>query len=406
MMKVRLDAKTIPNLAPGKGRKEVFAWDTEIEGFGCRVWQGAGKLQRSFVVQYRAGGHTRRITIGSAAKLTPIQARETARKLLARIALGHDPQAEKETSRRQAAHTFRSVATSYLEARQSELRPTTYSCKKLYLTGSYFRPLHPMAVGAITRADVSACVRAISSKHSAHTAGAARRVLSAFFAWSTAEGLLGNGANPVIGSYRPLDNPARNRVLTDAELVAIWRACSRPGFEQIIRLLILLGSRRGEVGGMCWSELDLEAGIWSLPIERSKNKRAHTLPLPPAALAIIDSVPKTDRDRLFGDYSQKGFTGWVLNKAILDDRVLGVVETWRIHDLRRTVATRMADIGIEPHVIEAVLNHFSGHRSGAAGVYNRSDYKHAVRAALARWSDHVLSLVEGRESTVVIPMRA
>ena len=75
------------------------------------------------------------------------------------------------------------------------------------------------------------------------------------------------------------------------------------------------------------------------------------------------------------------------------------------HDIRRTVATRMADIGIEPHVIEAALNHFSGHRRGVAGVYNRSTYEPQIKTALARWSEHVIALVEGRASNIV-PMRA
>src|SRR5262245_10839782 len=105
-MKLRLDTKTVTDLSPAKDRHEVFAWDTEVEGFGCRVWRGADKLRRTYVVQYRAAGHPRRITIGSAAKLTPIQAREAARKLLARVTLGDDPQAKKAAERRQEAQTF------------------------------------------------------------------------------------------------------------------------------------------------------------------------------------------------------------------------------------------------------------------------------------------------------------
>lgn len=406
-MKLRLDTKTLAGFALAKGRNEDFAWDTEVEGFGLRLRFGAAGVRRTYVAQYRAKGHTRRLTIGSAAKLTPVQAREAARKLLARVALGQDPQAEKEAGRQQAVHTFRSVVAVYLEARRAELRPATYAVKKLYLTGTYFKPLHPMAVSAVTRTDVATCVRTIGSEHSTHTAAAARRVLSAFFAWCTAEGLLGDGANPVIGTRRPDDNPARDRVLADAELVAVWRACDGAGYGQILRLLILLGSRRQEIGGMCWSEIDLDAGTWTLPATRSKNHRSHAVVLPPAALEILQSVPRTDRDPLFGDYSHTGFTGWVLAKTILDDRLLGVVASWRVHDIRRTTATRMIDIGIEPHHVEAVLNHFSGHRSGVAGVYNRSSYERAIKIALVRWSEHVLALVEGRPAAdKVVPLRA
>ena len=133
------------------------------------------------------------------------------------------------------------------------------------------------------------------------TAAAARRALSTFFAWTIAEGLLGNGANPVDGARAPDDPASRDHTPTEAELVAIWKACGDDDFGRIVRLLILLGNRRQEVGGMRWSELDLAAGTWTLPGERSKNHRSLTVALPPPALAIIQSVPRTSRDHLFGD---------------------------------------------------------------------------------------------------------
>jgi integrase len=395
-MKLRLDAKTIPALVLPKGRADEICWDAELEGFGLRLRRRTnGDLLRNWVTQYRASGHTRRITIGSADKITPTQARDAARKLLARVELGHDPQAEKETKRQEATRTFKAVVDDYLAAKESELRPESFRVTKLYLTGPYFRPLHRMPVAAVTRADVATCIRSIVRKHSTPTGAAARRALSAFFAWAIAEGLLGNGANPVDGSHRPEDPRPRDRVLTDAELVAIWNACGEDDPGRIIRLLTLLGSRRQEASGMRWSELDLGAGTWSLPAERSKNHRAHTITLPPAALAIIEQVPRTDRAQLFGARAPGGFVAWGKAKADLDRRLSNSVKPWRIHDIRRTVATGMADIGIEPHVIEATLNHYSGHRRGVAGIYNRSPYDRAVKAALARWAEHVLALVEG-----------
>jgi integrase len=406
-VKLKLDAKTISALALPKGRADEICWDAELEGFGLRLRRRAdGGLLRKWVTQYRANGHTRRATIGAADRITPMQARDAARKILARVELGHDPQAEKAAKRQHAARTFRATVEAYLEAKQGELRPVSYRINKLYLAGPYFASLHPMAITAVTRADVATCICGIVRKHSVPTAAAARRALSAFFAWTIADGLLGNGANPVDGSHRPDDPTPRDRVLTDAELIAIWKACSDDNPGRIIRLLILLGSRRQEVGGMCWSELDLDAGTWTLPAERSKNGRCHTIALPPPALAIIQSVPRTSRNHLFGDRASAGFTGWSNAKAELDRRLAGAVQAWRVHDIRRTVATRMADIGIEPHHIEAALNHFSGHRRGVAGVYNRSSYEHAVRAALARWSEHVLALAEGRKSNIIAMQRA
>ena len=399
-MKLRLDAKTIPALVLPKGRADEICWDAELEGFGLRLRRrSSGDTLRNWVTQYRANGHTRRVTIGSADRITPVQARAAAKALLARVALGQDPQAEKAANRQQAARSFHSATEVYLAAKQSELRPVSFRIAKLYLTGPYFRPLHSKGIDEISHPDIAARLSTITRAHSATTAAAARRAVSALFRWAMEEGWV--RANPVIGTRKPADPEPRDRVLSDAELVAIWKACGDDDHGRIIRLLVLLGSRRAEVGGVCWSEFDLDAGTWTLPKERAKNRHGHTITLPAAALAIINSVPQTSRDHLFGDRAGAGFTSWSWGKEELDRRLAGAVKSWRLHDVRRTVATRMADIGIEPHHIEACLNHYSGHRRGIAGIYNRSNYERAVKAALERWSEHVLALVEGRESNVV-----
>ena len=117
-------------------------------------------------------------------------------------------------------------------------------------------------------------------------------------------------------------------------------------------------------------------------------------------LDIIKDVPRmASRDHLFGARGAAGFTTWAASKAALDTRC-GVGD-WRTHDIRRSVATKLADIGVGPHVIEQILIHQSGHKSGIAGVYNRSSYEREVRAALALWSDHVRALVEGGERRIV-----
>ena len=258
-MKLKLDAKTVSALALGQDQNEAFAWDAELAGFGLRL-QGR---RRTYVAQYRANGRTRRFTLGTAERLTPAQAREGARKILARAALGEDPQAKKSAQRVQAERTFAKVADVYLAAKQSGLRPVSYRIAKLYLTGPYFRPLHAMGINEITHPDVAARLSAIARAHSAHTAAAARRAISALFKWLMEEGLA--QANPVVGTRKPADPKPRDRVLTDAELVAIWNACGDDDFGRIVRLLILTGARRGEIGGMRWSEFDLTAGTWTLP---------------------------------------------------------------------------------------------------------------------------------------------
>jgi integrase len=399
---MKLDARTVAEAALPAGKTDHIEWDDDLPGYGLRLRAGGSE---TYVVQYRApDGRTRRATIGTVAKLTPTEARQAARKILSRAALGHDPQGEKAAQRQQAVRTVRSLVAAYLEAKQAELRSASYRVTKLYLTGPYFQTMQALAVTAVARSDVAAAIRAIVRNHSTTTAAAARRALSAFFAWCIAEGELGNGANPVDGSYRPADLKPRDRVLLDPELAAIWRACQDDAPGKIIRLLILLGSRRQEVGGMCWSELDLDAGMWTLPAERSKNHRAVSIALPAAALAIINSVPRTNRDHLFGDRAGTGFIGWSSFKAELDRRLGSGVKPWRVHDLRRSAATKMADIGIEPHVIEAALNHYSGHRRGVAGIYNRSSYEGAVAAALERWADHLNGLVSGKKPATVVKL--
>jgi integrase len=212
-------------------------------------------------------------------------------------------------------------------------------------------------------------------------------------------------ANPIIGTKRPKTNEPRERVLDDGELVAIWKACADNDYGKIVKLLILTGCRRAEIGHMRWSEIDLERGTFTIPATRSKNHRQHVLPLMPTMREIITGVPRmASRDQLFGLRAAAGFTAWSWkeSKPALDER--SKVRNWTVHDIRRSVATKMADIGVQPHIIEAVLNHVSGHKVGVAGIYNRSSYEREVKAALALWSDHIRTLVDGGERKVV-PMQ-
>ena len=215
-------------------------------------------------------------------------------------------------------------------------------------------------------------------------AGRARATLSAFYVWAMQAGIV--EANPVIGTAKPKESPSRDRVLSDAELAAIWKACGDDDHGRCIKLLVLTGCRRQEIGGIAFPEFNFEQGTWTLPAGRSKNGRAHTLPLLPAMLAIIKAVPRmASRDQLFGQRAN-GFTAWSRGKAVLDAR--SGVKNWTTHDLRRTVATRMADLGVQPHVIEQILNHQSGHKAGPAGFTIESNYEREVRSALALWHDH------------------
>jgi integrase len=226
-------------------------------------------------------------------------------------------------------------------------------------------------------------------------------------------------ANPVIATNRPAELVTRDRVLTDAELAEIWHACGDNDYGRIIRLLILTGQRREEIAALGWPEVDLGRAMISLPGDRTKNHRPHEVPLSDQGLAILGATPHRDgRDFLFGA-GAGAFSGYSKSKAALDKRIQAArvkaagsadearpMSEWRLHDIRRTVATRMADIGIQPHVIEAVLNHVSGHRAGVAGIYNRSLYAAEKRDSLVRWGNHVEALVSGQPARVVPLKRA
>jgi integrase len=399
---MKLDSKTVAAFELG-GRNDAIYFDDALPGFGYRLRAGSAGIRRSWIVQYRRAGRSRRVLLGPAAVLTAEQARAAAKKVLAKVALGEDPQADKTARRGKDRHILRALVDEYLAHKQSIVRPATFTNIAMYLRGPYFKPLHAMPVDTITRRDVAARLVAITRDHGSIVAARARGALSAFYVWAMGNGLA--EANPIIGTLRPADAEPRSRVLSDAELAAIWRASGDDAYGKVIKLLTLLAARRAEVGGMRWSELDLDRATWTIPPQRAKNKREHVLPLMPLALEVIASVPRrATRDHLFGSRSAEGLRHWHA-KVDLDRRLGSVVGPWRLHDLRRTAATRMADLGVQPHVVEAVLNHQSGTKGGVAGIYNRSSYDREVRAALALWADHVQALAAGGERKV-IPMVA
>jgi integrase len=382
---MKLDGKAVVRLELPAGKADAIFFDDDLAGFGIRLRAGGGgRLRRTWIAQYRAHGRTRRMKIGAAEKLDADQARKAAKKILAKVELGEDPQGDKVEDRRKTSRTLRAIVELFLEVQATRLRPASLRLSRLFLTGPYFAPLHSTAATDITLADVAARVSAITRKNGATTAARARSALSALYRWAMGEGLLGaSPVNPVVGTNKPKDATPRDRVLSDHELAAIWNAADGE-YAHVLRLLILTGCRREEIGGLRWSEIDLDKGALALPKERVKNNRAHALPLPPLALSIIQSVPRrVSRDLLFGSRSRSpGFCSWYSAKTQLDAKLAGKVAPWRVHDLRRTTATKMADLGVQPHIIEAVLNHYSGHRAGVAGVYNRSPYEREMRAAL------------------------
>lgn len=422
---MKLDQTSLARLTLPAGRSEMIVFDDKLPGFGLRIRAGG---KRTWIVQYRVGAKQRRKTLGSFPTISADRARAAAKQDLAEIQLGSDPQAKKAEQRARAVETLEAIAGRYLRHQRERLKPRSLDQVETHLK-KHWSPLNGLPIHEITRRNIAARLGEIADERGPFAANRARTTLSGLFSWAMKEGLV--DANPVIGTNLQADEQPRERVLTDAELVAIWNACRDDDYGRIVRLLILTGQRRDEVGGMAKSEIDLAARKWSIPRERTKNSRAHELPLSDLALEIIEKAIGREgtekRDPVFGDGPRaadgtaRGFSGWSKAKAQLDARVQAArtaaakptkgaksekASPWRLHDLRRTVATRMADLGVLPHVVEAVLNHVSGSKSGVAGVYNRALYSAEKRQALDLWAAHIEALLAGKPAANIVPMKA
>lgn len=380
---------TIAKFKLPEGKVDHIEFDDGMPGFGLRVRNGGKREHRTYILQYKIGPKQRRMTLGNVAKIDLNEAQRRARKIFGRIAEGKDPANEKAVARTDASHTFDAIASEFLRVQQAKLKPRTFMETQRFLQ-KHWKPLHRLALTSISRARVAAQLRVIARDHGLVSADRARAALSAFFSWAMGEGLA--EANPVIGTNKAAGEiKARDRVLTDKELATVWNGLPENDYGRIVRLLILTGCRRDEIGSLRWSEIGKEARLIALPGERTKNGRVHDVPLSKAALEIIDSIPRRiNRDFVFGE-GKGGFSGWSKAKAALDAQ-LGL-KPWRLHDLRRTASTRMADAGVQPHIIEAVINHVSGHKAGVAGVYNRSTYENEKRVALDALSNYVMVAV-------------
>jgi integrase len=201
-------------------------------------------------------------------------------------------------------------------------------------------------------------------------------------------------------------------VLSDSELAMFWKAANGLGypFAPMFKLLAVTGQRLGEVAGMTWAEIDLDGKLWSLPRQRVKNDRAHDVPLSDLAIEIIKAVPKIEGKKrlLFTTTGETAASGFSRAKRNLDAAMLEALRKaaqesgadadkvklppFTLHDIRRTVATRMQRLGIAPHVTEALLNHKSGTIKGVAAVYARHDYATEKRIALDAWARSIQSL--------------
>jgi integrase len=361
--------------------------------------------------------------IGSAKALTPEQARDGytgkdkdgreikivgARHYHAMVREGRNPQREKAAaeaqSKARAAETFAACLKTYLEKRRrdAKLRPRSYVEIERHLLRN-LKPLHGLPLAEIerNRRIIAVELARLTVENGPTEANRTHASLGKFLNWCVGEGFI--DANPT-RFVNKNSEVSRERLLVDSELREIWRALPNNDFGDVLRLLMLTGQRKREIGALEWSEVDLDRNLITLPPARTKNRKWHTIPLSAPAEAILKArvAHSAGRKMVFGRTSNSGMGGGTQAKCLLDKKLM--IPAWIIHDLRRAAASGMANIGVQPHVIEAVLNHVSGSKSGVAGIYNRSTYEPEKVTALNRWAEHLMAIVEGRGSNVV-PLR-
>ena len=423
------------------GRDQVI-WDEALPRFGVRVTPSGRRL---YIVQYRAKpapgvpSTTRKVTIGEhdGTLWNVTKARAQARKVLGAVDAGGDPVADRlakaEADRKARADAAEAAARAVAEAeaRERERFETLvdrYIVESLQTkksgreTARLLRhgPVVKWAgrpIGTIRRAEVADLINTIRARSPA-TARLTYAALRGLFAWCRDRDII--DVSPCDHVKAPPRPPARDRVLADSELWTIWKGADALGypFGPIIKLLILTGQREGEVAGMTWSEIDLDAATWVIPKERTKNAREHAVDLSPQALEIIKALPcsgellfparrapNRKHERPAADARPRSVVGFSAAKRLLDGDVdrktkaklpTAALAPWRFHDLRRTAATGMAEMGVPPHVVERVLNHASGVTGGLVGVYQRHEYRADRKAALAGWGARVADIVSAK----------
>jgi integrase len=378
----------IKKLKPVEGRQfDVF--DSKLPGFALRV---SPKGTKTFTLLYRAGRRARRMTVGRYPLLSLSEARARAESALREVSAGKDPGALKQAARNQYAdQLFAAVAEDFIE-KYAKRKTKTWRETERLIQREFLSVWKHRQIQDITKQDVNRVLDGIVARNAPIAANGALAAIRKLFNWAVERGYV--VTSPCAGTQRPAKAISRERVLSDAELTAVWRAAIAAPypFGPVVQLLILTAQRRGEVIGMRWSELDLEQGLWTIPAQRTKSNRQHQVPLPSAGVTLLEGLTRLHDELVFparGNPNQpsSGFSKW---KRALDRA--SNTSGWRIHDLRRSASTMMAAMGIAPHIIERILNHQQGQLGGIAGVYNRFAYLPEMRAALEKWEAELVRM--------------
>ena len=331
------------------------------------------KGRKVFLVMYRvagAGSRLRKYTIGPYGRITLPMARAQAQKIFAARLDGRDPAEEKKQSRRRlVVDRIDDLVETFIQERVSQTR-TARRITNL-LRRDVIAHWGTKSIHEIKKRDVIDLVTEISQRN-AHAAYRLLKTLKTFFRWCVGRAVI--DFSPAEGVQSNWRDVSRDRVLTDQELAAvILGARQMPWpYRGIVEFLALTGQRREEVAQLKWYEIDGQARTWCMPAERSKNNKAHIIHLSEPAWAVIYGHLGEPDAYVFGTSRGKHFQAFAKGKRALDRLVR--VNGWRLHDLRRTVVSGMARLGVPPHVADKILNHQSGTISGVAAVYQRHEF--------------------------------
>lgn len=385
-----LTAKAVERMQPDPNRRLEIP-DGLLPGLYLVVQPSGSK---SWAVRYRANGKTAKVTLnGGFPAIELAKARELARKELEAVARGRDPAAEKRAAKRAGQaialpNTVGDLCDQYIDR---YLKPNVRRWESaMGEIDNHIRPrVGTLALDALTRAHVRQMVREIGEAYPVAANRALAR-LRAVLNWAVAEDLI--EANVAAGIKRPTRETPVDRILSDAELRAVWDATGGLQYpaREFARLLILSGQRRDDVRLMHWSEVHLETRAWVIPAERYKGRRSQLVPLSDAMVDILETMPFKDADGyvLTLNGGGRAYSNVQRPKTALDRAA--AVTGWTWHDLRRTTRTGLSRLGIREDIAERVLGHAVGGRLGQ--TYNLYEFAEEKRAALEAWGQHVQGL--------------
>jgi integrase len=375
--------------------KDTVYWDAGLPGFGVKV---TPKGRKVFIVLYRlagVGSRLRKYTVGPYGRVTLPMARAQAQKIFAARLDGRDPAEEKKQSRRRlVVDRIDDLVERFIQEHVSQLRPGT----RKKVTNQLRRDVIPYwgtkSIHEIKKRDVSDLVSLIAQRN-AHASYRLLKTLKTFFRWCLGRALI--DFSPAEGLASNYTQTSRDRVLTDQELAAVILATRQmpPPYGAVVEFLALTGQRREEVAQLKRDELDEKARTWTIPASRTKNKKAHIVHLSESAWTVIPEISVSEY--VFGTSRGKHFQAFAKAKRALD-KICGVTG-WRLHDLRRTIFSGMARLGVPPRVADKILNHQAGTISGVAAVYQRHDFLAERKEALDRWGAHVEQIIQTFKTT-------